>query len=108
MKGRILSLISHLPPRLRSIPILGSIIVGWLTFLAWCFGSVSGQMDFHGDSGLLVFFAIYPFMYLGIHLGNSAARVLGWHDATNASISFSVFMVYCLFINVGATWVSLS
>jgi len=99
----ITKLISYLPPRLRNVPIVGSIIVGWLTFLAWCFGAVSGRMDMRGDSGLLVSVVIYPFMYLGIHIGNFAARALGWRNGTHTNISLSAFMVYCLFINVAVT-----
>src|SRR2546430_11831545 len=60
-------LLKYLPRRLRSLPVLGAITVGWLTIVAallitWP-GSLLGFEP--GSLQLIVFFASFPLFFLG-------------------------------------------
>ena len=101
--------LKYLPPWLRSIPNLGAFIVGWITIMGWLAWFIGPEISyFKGEGGYVLFFSVFPLMWLGFTAGDLFVRATSWDYASHPTAGKVLIFVLTLTLNMVAVWLTLT
>jgi len=102
-------LLSYLPRRLRSIPILAAILAGYLTFLAICAGDILPRFQmFSGEGSLILFPIVYPLTLSGMVFVAIICKLAGVTLEGHPQIASLSVSIVSIILNMVLVWAALT
>jgi len=93
---------------LGRVPLLGGILVGWLTVLAWAVPPVATQFSLFSGEGSAILIIVFPLWWSGLLTASSIMHVCKLDPSQHQLLGQSLAVISSILINGGAAWALLA